>query len=171
MSLKKNISLCIKRFKKNVKLLLLLLPVQTFALINCNVKIQDSIIDNKVLLGGEISAEISFSDSLKYLKVYYGKASFYSKSLEGTKTSNDEIFRHNKLTAASNKFKLGTWLRVTNLSNDKSIIVRVNDRMHPKMAARGRIVDLSRLGAQKLDFIKKGVVKVKVQVVPKNTKE
>lgn len=111
------------------------------------------------------------SDTSKFSKIYYGKASFYSKSLEGTKTSNNEIFRHNKLTAASNKFKLGTWLRVTNLSNNKSIIVRVNDRMHPKMAAKGRIVDLSYIGAKKLDFIKRGVTKVQVQVVAKDTKE
>ena len=104
-------------------------------------------------------------------KYYYGTASFYSRSLEGTKTSNDEIFRHNKLTAASNKFKLGTWLRVTNISNGKSVIVRINDRMHPKMAKKGRIVDLSRTGAKKLDFINKGITRVKVEIVPKETKE
>jgi rare lipoprotein A (peptidoglycan hydrolase) len=109
-------------------------------------------------------------DSSKNNEIYFGKASFYSKSLEGTKTSNDEIFRHNKLTAASNKFKLGTWLRVTNLSNEKSIIVRVNDRMHPRMAAKGRIVDISYLGAKRLNFVNKGVAKVKVEIVPKNTK-
>ncbi|MFY7964022.1 MAG: septal ring lytic transglycosylase RlpA family protein [Chitinophagaceae bacterium] len=113
----------------------------------------------------------SVSDTSHFNKIYYGKASFYSSNLEGTKTSNNEIFRHNKLTAASNKFKLGTWLRVTNLSNNKSIIVRVNDRMHPKMAAKGRIVDLSYLGAKKLDFLKKGLTKVQVQVVPNGTKE
>ncbi len=109
-------------------------------------------------------------DSVK-TKCYYGMASFYSRSLEGTKTSNDEIFRHSKLTAASNKFKLGTWLRVTNISNGKSIVVRVNDRMHPKMARKGRIVDLSRTGAKKLDFINKGITKVMVEIVPKETKQ
>jgi rare lipoprotein A (peptidoglycan hydrolase) len=115
--------------------------------------------------------ELSNLDDSTKTKYYFGAASFYSKSLEGTKTSNDETFRHNKLTAASNKFKLGTWLRVTNLANNKSIVVRVNDRMHPRMAKKGRIVDLSYLGAKKLDFIKKGVTKVKVEVVPKGTKE
>ena len=117
------------------------------------------------------SAVKNKEDTAKTNKCYYGTASFYSKSLEGTKTSNDETFRHNKLTAASNKFKLGTWLRVTNISNGKSIIVRVNDRMHPKMAKKGRIVDLSRLGAKKLDFVKKGITKVKVEVVPKESKQ
>ena len=116
------------------------------------------------------SSENIEKDSTK-TKYYYGTASFYSRSLEGTKTSNDEVFRHSKLTAASNKFKLGTWLRVTNISNEKSIIVRVNDRMHPKMARKGRIVDLSRTGAKKLDFINKGITRVKVEIVPAETKQ
>lgn len=168
---KHNTSHSKKQVKKIILFFLLSLPVRIFASNSLILSPQDSLTINKAPITDEAPVEVPFTDSLKYLKVYYGKASFYSRSLEGTRTSNDEIFRHNKLTAASNKFKLGTWLRVTNLSNEKSIIVRVNDRMHPKMAARGRIVDLSRLGAQKLDFIKKGIVKVKVQVVPKNTKE
>ncbi|MCX6209491.1 MAG: septal ring lytic transglycosylase RlpA family protein [Bacteroidetes bacterium] len=118
-----------------------------------------------------MSVNVVTIDSTIKTKFYYGNASFYSKSLEGTKTSNDEIFSHKKLTCASNRFKLGTWLRVTNLSNNKSIIVRVNDRMHPRMDKKGRIVDLSYVGAKKLNFIEKGVTKVKVEIVPKGTKE
>lgn len=110
-------------------------------------------------------------DTAKSHKFFYGTASFYSKSLEGTKTSNDETFSHKKLTCASNRFKIGTWLRVTNLSNDKSVIVRVNDRMHPKMDKKGRIVDLSYEGAKKLSFLKKGITKVKVEIVTKDTTE
>jgi len=98
-------------------------------------------------------------------KTLYGFASFYSKSLEGTKTSTGETFTHSKLTCASNRYKLNTWLRVTNVKNNKSIIVRVNDRMHPRMDAKGRVVDLSYIGAKKLDFIEAGVAKVKVEVV------
>lgn len=104
-------------------------------------------------------------------KVYYGMASFYSKSLDGTKTTSGETFSQKKFTCASNRFKLNTWLRVTNISNGKSIIVRVNDRMHPRMDKKGRIVDLSIAGASKLGFIAKGVTKVKVEPVPKGTKE
>lgn len=103
--------------------------------------------------------------------VVYGVASFYSKSLEGTKTSTGETFRHQRMTAASNHFKLGTWVRVTNLRNDKSVIVRINDHMHKKMSKRGRVVDLSYAAAKKLAFIKRGVVKVKVEAVPKGTEE
>jgi rare lipoprotein A len=102
-------------------------------------------------------------------KVVTGKASFYSKSLDGTQTATGEIFRNKNMTAASNHFKLNSWVRVTNLSNGKSVIVRINDRMHPKMAKKGRVVDLSRSAASHLGFILKGITKVKVEVVPKNT--
>ena len=110
-------------------------------------------------------------DSTAKQKYYFGLASFYSKNLEGTRTATGEFFRHNKMTAASNKFKLNTWLRITNISNEKSIIVRVNDRMHPKMAKKGRIADLTYLGAKKLCFLNKGVTKIKVEIVSKGTKE
>lgn len=100
---------------------------------------------------------------------FYGIASFYSKNLEGTETATGEIFRHNKLTAASNRFKLNTWLRVSRIKNGKSIIVRVNDRMHPRMDRKGRIVDLTIRGAEKLGFIKSGLTKVKVEIVQKGT--
>lgn len=109
-------------------------------------------------------------DSATSIKYYYGIASFYSKNLEGTPTSTQEIFRHSKLTCASNRFKLNTWLKVTNLSNGKSVIVRVNDRMHPRMDKKGRIVDLSISAAKKLNFIERGITKVKVEVVAKPTK-
>jgi rare lipoprotein A len=91
-----------------------------------------------------------------------GKASFYSKNLHGTKTSTGERYDNNKLTAASNHFKLNTWVRVTNISNGESVTVRINDRMHPKMAKRGRVIDLSRLAAIKLNFIEKGITQVQI---------
>lgn len=101
--------------------------------------------------------------------VIYGIASFYSTKLDGTKTSTGEIYRNSKLSAASNDFKLNTWVRVTNLKNNKSIILRINDHMHPKMQQKGRVVDLSRIAAKRLDFLKNGLTKVKVEAVPKGT--
>lgn len=97
----------------------------------------------------------------------YGIASFYSKSLDGTKTATGERYRNNVLSAASNDFALNTWVRITNLKNNKSLILRINDRMHPRMQQKGRVVDLSRIAAKKLDFIKSGLVKVKVEPVQK----
>ncbi len=94
-----------------------------------------------------------------------GIASFYSTNLDGTKTSTGERYRNAKLTAASNNFKLNTWVLVTNLRNQKTVVVRINDHMHPRMKKKGRVVDLSRSAAEQLDFIENGLTKVKVQEI------
>jgi len=116
-------------------------------------------------------ARKSFNDvTIKSSKTLFGIASFYSRNLEGTETSTGETFSHGNLTAASNNFKLNSWVRVTNLRNGKSVIVRINDRMHPSMAAKGRVVDLSISAAKKigLTFLA-GLTKVKVEEVVKGT--
>ncbi len=97
-------------------------------------------------------------------KVLTGIASFYSASFEGKQTASGEIFRHSKLTCASNKFPLGTWLKITNLKNNKTITVKVNDRMHPRMK---RLVDLTLTGAKALDFVAAGLTQVKAEVLKK----
>ena len=93
-------------------------------------------------------------------------ASYYARSLEGTQTTTGEIFSHNQSTAASNKFPLGTWVRVTNLRNGRSVIVRINDRMSKAMERIGRVVDLTRTDAAKLGYINRGLARVKVEEVP-----
>jgi rare lipoprotein A len=97
-------------------------------------------------------------------RILYGMASFYSAKFQGRKTANGEIFDHKKLTCACNMLPLGTWLKVTNLRNGKTVIVKTNDRLHPKMR---RIVDLTKTAAQKLGFIKSGLTRVKVEVLGK----
>lgn len=104
-------------------------------------------------------------------KIVYGVASFYSKSLQGSETSTGEFLDQAKMTAASNFYKLNTWIRVTNLSNNKSIVVRVNDRMHQRMADRGRVIDVTRGGAVALGFVSRGLTRVMLEEVPPNTKE
>lgn len=98
-------------------------------------------------------------------KLISGIASFYSANLDGTKTSTGEIFKNSKATAASNNLKLNTWVLVTNLLNKKTVIVRINDRMHPRMMRKGRVVDLSRVAANELDFISKGLTRVRVETI------
>lgn len=100
-------------------------------------------------------------------KVITGIASFYSANLDGTKTSTGEIYRNKKFTGASNSLKLNTWVRVTNLRNGKTVVVRINDRMHPNMKRKGRVIDLSRTAAKKLDFMSRGLTKVKLEVIEK----
>lgn len=98
-------------------------------------------------------------------KILFGIASFYSRHLEGTNTSSGEKFHHHLYTAASNDFKLGTWVKVTNVQNDKFVVVRINDRMHSRMQKKGRVIDLPIGAARELDFIKEGITKVKVEIV------
>lgn len=94
-----------------------------------------------------------------------GISSFYGKNLNGTVTSTGERFYNNKFTAACNLFKLNTIVRVTNLQNGKTVLVRINDRMHPNMLRKGRVIDLSQSAAKQLVFKSKGVVKVAVDAI------
>ena len=104
-------------------------------------------------------------------KSVVGVASFYSRSLDGSETATGETFHQDGNTAASNFFKLNTWVRVTNLRNGNTAIVRINDRMHVSMSQRGRVIDVSRSMAKKLDFLYRGLTRVKVEEVPKGTVE
>ena len=97
-------------------------------------------------------------------RTLYGQASFYASKFEGRRTANGETFRHSKLTAACNIVPLGTWIKVTNLKNGKSVVVKTNDRLHNKTR---RLVDLTRAAAQKLGFVKSGLTRVKVEVLKK----
>jgi rare lipoprotein A len=67
-----------------------------------------------------------------------GSASYYSNSFQGLKTTSGEIFSQQKLTCASNVYPLGTWLRVTNLKNGKTVIVKVNEKGSRFIKACGR---------------------------------
>ena len=90
----------------------------------------------------------------------YGVASFYHNKFEGRKTSNGELFSQKKLTAASNTLPLNSWVKVTNLSNKRSVLVKITDRMHHN---NKRLIDLSRAAASKLAYIGKGLTRVKVE--------
>jgi len=88
-----------------------------------------------------------------------GIASFYADKFNGRQTASGEIFDENKLTAAHKTLPFGTIVKVTNLTNNQSVIVRINDR-GPFVA--GRIIDLSKSAARKIDLINAGVVKVTI---------
>lgn len=101
---------------------------------------------------------------LKKPKVIFGIASYYADKFNGRPTANGEIYDGKKMTAACNQLPLGTWIRVTNLNNNRSVIVKTNDRLHIRMK---RVVDLSRAAAEKLGYIGRGLTKVKVEVLEK----
>lgn len=104
------------------------------------------------------------TESQKTTRVFYGQASFYANKFNGRKTASGEIFDQKKLTCACNVLPLGTWIKVTNLRNGQSAIVKVNDRIHPKMK---RITDLSKSAAQKLGYVSRGLTRVKVELIDK----
>lgn len=100
----------------------------------------------------------------KTVRVFYGQASYYANKFQGRKTANGEIFDQKKFTCASNVLPLGTWIKVTNLKNGRTVVVKINDRIHPKMK---RIVDLSRAAANKLGYVSRGLTRVKIEILDK----
>lgn len=89
-----------------------------------------------------------------------GIASFYSESYNGRKTANGETYSSAKYTAAHKTLPFGTKVKVTNLSNGKTVKVRINDR-GPFVA--GRIIDLTRAAARKIDMENAGITKVRIR--------
>ena len=91
-----------------------------------------------------------------------GQASWYGNKFHGHLTSNGEIYDMYAMSAAHKNLPLPTYLKVTNLTNNKSVVVRVNDRgpFH-----QSRIIDLSYSAAYKLDMLKQGTAKVKISAI------
>ena len=95
-------------------------------------------------------------------EVFYGEASYYADKFEGRLTANGERFDQDELTCAHKTLPFNTVLKVTNLDNGKSVVVRVNDR---GPFIDGRVVDLSKAAAKKIEMIRAGVVKVKCEII------
>lgn len=91
-----------------------------------------------------------------------GNASYYPNYFKGQKTASGELYHPDSLTAAHPTMAFQTKVKVTNLNNHKSVIVRINDR---GPFIEGRIIDLSGAAARKLNFIERGVTRVKLKVI------
>src|SRR5450432_2535886 len=99
---------------------------------------------------------------LSFAQVQVGKASFYADKFDGSYTASGEKYRHSKLTAAHKSLPFGTKVRVTNLANNQSVEVVINDR---GPYVENRIIDLSKSAAEKLGFINQGLAEVKIEVI------
>jgi rare lipoprotein A len=97
-----------------------------------------------------------------------GIASWYGPGFHGKRTANGEVYDENGLTAAHKTLPMPSMVRVTNLENGRSIQVRVNDR-GPFEA--GRIIDMTRRGAQLLGFIENGTARVRVDIMPEESQQ
>ncbi|MFM2395366.1 MAG: hypothetical protein RLZZ546_3349 [Bacteroidota bacterium] len=110
---------------------------------------------------------LSIEEGLYNYKLYkkVGIASYYANKFNGRRTASGERFNNNKLTAAHRKLTFGTKVRVTNLRNGRSVIVKINDR-GPHV--RGREIDLSRKAFMYLAHNKRGgEMRVKIEVAIK----
>lgn len=97
-----------------------------------------------------------------------GIASWYGPNFHGKKTANGETYNQNDLTAAHRTLPMPSAVRVTNLENGRSIVLRINDR---GPFARGRIIDVSRRGAQLLAFERNGTAKVRVDILEDESRQ
>lgn len=91
-----------------------------------------------------------------------GKASFYADKFEGRPTASGEKYKHGKLTAAHKSLPFGTKIKVTNLANNQTVEVIINDR---GPYVDGRIIDLSKSAAEKLGFVNQGLADVQVDII------
>jgi rare lipoprotein A len=97
-----------------------------------------------------------------------GMASFYAAKFNGRRTASGETFNNSAMTAAHRSLRFGTQVKVTNLRNGRSVVVRINDR---GPYAKGRIIDLSKAAAKKIGLGHSGVARVRLEVLSKNKRE
>ncbi|MCE2894510.1 MAG: septal ring lytic transglycosylase RlpA family protein [Flammeovirgaceae bacterium] len=109
-----------------------------------------------------LSILLWFSLSTAMAQVQVGKASFYADKFEGSPTASGEKYRASKLTAAHKTLPFGTKVRVTNLANNESVVVTINDR---GPFVEGRIIDVSKSAAERLSFFNQGTAEVKLEIV------
>ncbi len=100
--------------------------------------------------------------TLVQAQVQSGKASFYADKFEGHPTASGEKYKHSKLTAAHKTLPFGTKVKVTNVANNQSVEVIINDR---GPYVDGRIIDLSRRAAEQLGFVNQGLADVTLEVI------
>ena len=110
----------------------------------------------------EKKGQIPLATKGKHAKVLYGVSSYYGEDFHGKLTANGEVYDMYGVTAAHKTLPLNTVARVTNMENDKSIILRINDR-GPYVA--GSILDCSYGAAKKLGFVIQGTTKVKIEII------
>jgi rare lipoprotein A len=91
-----------------------------------------------------------------------GIASYYGAEYHGKRTASGEIYDMRQLTAAHPRYSFGTRLKVTHSGNNRSVIVRINDR---GPFTKGRVIDLSQAAAEELQMVKNGLAQVKVEII------
>ncbi|MBP6125092.1 MAG: septal ring lytic transglycosylase RlpA family protein [Leptotrichiaceae bacterium] len=130
---------------------------------NIKTKLNDNreIVRNEIESGKDTKTSSYNSEEEKTL-YQTGVASFYGGKWHGKRTANGEIFDTHSLTAAHKTLPFNTKVKVTNLSNGKSVIVRINNR---GPYSKGRVIDLSTAAFSAIENTSKGITKVQLQIV------
>ena len=110
----------------------------------------------------QIEPTISIKNQPLMASAISGRASWYGPKFHGRLTASGEVFNQNALTAAHPSLRFGTRVKVTNLNNGRSVIVRINDR---GPYTKGRIIDVSAAAARSLGMIRSGVARVRVTIL------
>lgn len=140
---------------------LVLVALVGFTLVVNEDKITDPVVTENVVSVEEetVTADRSL---VEFVDKGSMKASWYGPGFHGRKTANGEMYDQMSFTAAHKSLKFGTLLKITNLKNNKSVVVRINDR---GPYVDGRDLDLSKAAALELGMVRKGVAKIKVEEI------
>ena len=144
----------------------MILVLSVIGLVGFTIATNERESSNSLVLTEEF-APVPIRSSSNLLTIQYKehgtmRASWYGPRFHGRFTANGEIYDQNAMTAAHKSMKFGTILRITNPRNNKSVIVRINDR-GPYIP--GRQIDLSKAAAEELDVIKNGVKRLKIEEI------
>jgi len=142
----------------NMKLSLSILLISSLIIIGCSSSQRFGKEDSDSKPGYNEGNDENFT----ILETVEGAASYYSDEFHGRKTANGETYDMYELTAAHKTYPFNTEVRVTNLSNGKSIVLRITDRMP---GYKGRIIDVSFQAARELGMIISGIADVKLEVL------
>lgn len=140
---------------------LILVALVGFTLVVNEDKITKPVVTENLVTAEEVTITADRS-LVKFVDKGSMKASWYGPGFHGRKTANGEVYDQNSFTAAHKSLKFGTLLKITNLKNNKSVVIRINDR-GPYI--HGRDLDLSKAAASELGMVRKGVAKLKVEEI------
>jgi rare lipoprotein A len=109
-----------------------------------------------------LASTVLMASSQQVSRVIEGTASWYGPGFYGNRTANGEVYRPGTLTAAHRTLPFGTMVRVTNLNNGRSTVVRINDR---GPFAGNRVIDLGQGAAQEVGLVSSGLAPVRLEVL------
>jgi len=152
--------------------LLLSACAETEFVVHTAKQVQNATSDGRPLGRYKVGSPYAINSVWYYPQVDYGYvetgiASWYGPNFHNKDTANGEIFDQNAITAAHRTLPMPSVVRVTNLENGRALVVRINDR---GPFAHGRIIDLSRRSAQLLGFQRQGTAKVRVEILPEESR-